>query len=31
VGVSDANCLIAAKCAAAAIKNPFAVTDCSGM
>lgn len=31
VGVSDANCLLAAKCAAAAIKKPFEVTDCSEM
>ncbi len=31
VGVSDANCLLAAKCAVAAIKNPFEITDCSEM
>ena len=31
VGVSDANCLMAAKCAVAAIKNPFEITDCSEM
>ena len=31
VGVSDANCLIAVKCAVAAMKFPFVVTDCSGM
>ena len=30
-GATAANCLIAAKCAIAAIKTPFSKTDCSGM
>ena len=31
VGATEANRLIAAKCAIAAIKNPYQITDCSGM
>ena len=31
VGATAANKLIAAKCAIAAIKNPYTITDCSGM
>ena len=31
VGVSDANCLLAMKCAIAAYKKPFEITDCHNM
>ena len=31
VGVTDANCILAAKCAIAAIKKPLEVTNCSNM
>ena len=30
-GISDANCLLAAKCAVAAIKKPLEVTNCANM